>query len=89
MASRRFGDPTNFFPSQLLQAVGQSFALSGVLFFAVLHLRPQDALTFGAAVQTARILGGEIGLAFITTLTRGPLANRLQPYRPACAKRRG
>ena len=59
-----------FLPSQLLQAVGQSFALSGVLFFAVLHLRPQDALTFGAAVQTARLMGGQIGQAFVVTLTR-------------------
>jgi DHA2 family multidrug resistance protein len=59
-----------FLPSQLLQAVGQSFALSGVLFFAVLHLRPQDALTFGASVQVARLLGGEIGLAFVVTFAR-------------------
>ena len=59
-----------FLPSQLLQAVGQSFALSGIVFFAVLHLRPQDALTFGAAIQAARLMGGEIGLAFITTLVR-------------------
>ena len=59
-----------FLPSQLLQAIGQSFALSGIVFFAVLHLRPQDALTFGAAVQVARLMGGEIGLAFISTLNR-------------------
>jgi DHA2 family multidrug resistance protein len=59
-----------FLPTQLLQAIGQSFALSGILFFAVLHLRPQDALTFGAAVQTARLMGGEIGTAFIVTFTR-------------------
>jgi len=59
-----------FLPSQLLQAVGQSFALSGVLFFAVLHLRPQDALTFGASVQVARLLGGEVGLASIVTFAR-------------------
>jgi len=59
-----------FLPSQLLQAVGQSFALSGIVFFGILHLRPQDALTFGASVQVARLMGGEIGLAFITTLTR-------------------
>jgi DHA2 family multidrug resistance protein len=59
-----------FLPSQLLQAVGQSFALSGILFFAVLHLRPEDALTFGAAVQTARLMGGEIGTAFVATLVR-------------------
>jgi DHA2 family multidrug resistance protein len=59
-----------FLPSQLLQAMGQSFALSGILFFAVLHLRPEDALTFGAAVQTARLMGGEIGAAFVATLVR-------------------
>jgi DHA2 family multidrug resistance protein len=50
--------------------VGQSFALSGVVFFGILHLKPQDALTFGAVLQTARLLGGEIGTAFMTTLTR-------------------
>ena len=59
-----------FLPSQLLQAVGQSFALSGIVFFAVLHLRPEDALTFGAAIQTARLLGGQIGQAFVVTLVR-------------------
>jgi DHA2 family multidrug resistance protein len=59
-----------FLPSQLLQALGQSFALSGVIFFGVLHLRPQDALTFGAMLQTARLFGGEIGTAFVTTLAR-------------------
>ncbi|HEY0749317.1 MAG TPA: MFS transporter [Steroidobacteraceae bacterium] len=59
-----------FLPSQLLQSVGQSFALSGVVFFGILHLKPQDALTFGAILQTARLMGGEIGSAFVTTLSR-------------------
>jgi DHA2 family multidrug resistance protein len=59
-----------FLPSALLQAAGQSFALSGVVFFGILHLRPQDALTFGGVLQTARLMGGEIGSAFITTVTR-------------------
>jgi MFS transporter, DHA2 family, multidrug resistance protein len=59
-----------FLPSQLLQAVGQSFALSGIVFFGVLHLKPQDALTFGAVIQTARLFGGELGTAFVTTLAR-------------------
>jgi DHA2 family multidrug resistance protein len=59
-----------FLPSQLLQAVGQSFALSGVVFFGVLHLRPQDALTFGAALQTARLMGGEMGTALVATVVR-------------------
>jgi len=68
-----------FLPSQLLQAVGQSFALSGILFFVVLHLRPQDALTFGALIQTARLMGGEVGQAFVVTLTRvrGQIASNL------------
>jgi DHA2 family multidrug resistance protein len=68
-----------FLPSQLLQAVGQSFALSGTIFFAVLHLRPQDALTFGAATQVARLMGGEVGQAFIATLirVRGQIASNL------------
>jgi len=59
-----------FLPSGLLQAVGQSFALSGIVFFGILHLRPQDALTFGASVQVARLMGGQIGQAFVSTLTR-------------------
>ena len=59
-----------FLPSQLLQAVGQSFALSGIVFFSVLHLKPRDALTFGAALQTARLMGGEIGTAAVATLAR-------------------
>jgi DHA2 family multidrug resistance protein len=59
-----------FLPSQLLQALGQSFALSGIVFFGILHLRPQDALTFGAVLQTARLFGGELGTAFMTTLAR-------------------
>jgi len=59
-----------FLPSQLLQAVGQSFALSGTVFFAVLHLRPQDALTFASAIQVARLMGGEMGTAFVTTFIR-------------------
>jgi len=68
-----------FLPSQLLQSIGQSFALSGVIFFGVLHLKPQDALTFGAVLQTARLMGGEIGTAFVTTLARvrGQVASNL------------
>src|SRR3984893_9746784 len=59
-----------FLASSLLQSVGQSFALSAIVFFAVLHLRPQDALTFGAATQVARLMGGEVGSAFIVTFIR-------------------
>ena len=68
-----------FLPASLLQAVGQSFALSGVIFFGILHLKPQDALTFGAVLQTARLMGGEIGTAFVSTMARvrGQVASNL------------
>jgi DHA2 family multidrug resistance protein len=68
-----------FLPSSFLQAVGQSFALSGVVFFGILHLKPQDALTFGAVLQTARLMGGEMGTALVTTLARvrGQVASNL------------
>jgi DHA2 family multidrug resistance protein len=59
-----------FLPSQLMQALGQSFALSGIVFTGVLNLRLQDALTFGAMLQTARLFGGEVGTAFIATMAR-------------------
>jgi DHA2 family multidrug resistance protein len=59
-----------FLPSQLLQAVGQSFALSGVVFLAILNLRAEDAITFGACLQVARLFGGEIGSAFVVTFAR-------------------
>ena len=59
-----------FAHSLLWQALGQSLALSGVVFYAVLHLDPKDALTFGGAIQTARLLGGEIGTALTATLVR-------------------
>lgn len=59
-----------FLPSQLMQAVGQSFALSGIVFIGVLNLRPQDALTFGAMLQIARLFGGEAGSALVATVAR-------------------
>jgi MFS transporter, DHA2 family, multidrug resistance protein len=59
-----------FLPSQLMQAVGQTFALSGIIFFGLLHLRPEVALTLGAAIQAVRLMGGQLGTAFISTLAR-------------------
>jgi MFS transporter, DHA2 family, multidrug resistance protein len=59
-----------FLPSQLMQALGQSFALSGIIFFGILHLRPQDALTFGAMLQITRLFGGEAGASLVATVAR-------------------
>jgi len=62
--------PQQFLPTQLLQALGQSLALSGVIYTSVQHLEPRTALTFGAMIQTARLMGGELGLAVTTTFVR-------------------
>jgi DHA2 family multidrug resistance protein len=50
--------------------VGQSLALSGIVFYCVLHIRPELILTFGAMLQIARLMGGEVGQAFVSTLAR-------------------
>lgn len=60
----------DFLPSQLLQAVGQSFALTSVVWFSLKHLELKEILTFGAVLQTARLFGGELGTGFIQTFLR-------------------
>jgi MFS transporter, DHA2 family, multidrug resistance protein len=59
-----------FLAPQIMQALGQSFGISGVVFFAVLQVKPADALTFGTLIQTMRLLGGELGSAFMSTFVR-------------------
>jgi DHA2 family multidrug resistance protein len=60
----------DFLASQVLQAFGQSAALIALVLFSVRHLRPADAITFGVVLQTARLLGGEFGNAFMQTYVR-------------------
>jgi DHA2 family multidrug resistance protein len=60
----------DFLPSQLLQAVGQTFALTSVVWFSLKHLELKEVLTFGALLQTARLFGGELGSGFIQTFLR-------------------
>ena len=60
----------DFLPSQILQAVGQSFGLTAVVWFGLKHLEPSEILTFGAILQTARLFGAELGAAFIQTFLR-------------------
>ena len=60
----------DFVPSQILQAAGQTFALTSVLWFSLKHLDPTQILTFGALLQTGRLFGSELGSAFIQTFIR-------------------
>ena len=44
--------------------------LTSVLWFNLKHLTPGDALTYGAVLQTGRLFGAELGLAFTQTFLR-------------------
>ena len=62
----------DFYRTELLTAVGQSFAFIGLVATIVLQAifsgglsRPQDALTFSAFFHVIRLLGGQIGVALM------------------------
>ncbi len=60
----------DFLPSQILQAIGQSFALAALLTLIVRCINPTDALAIGSMLQISRLFGGEIGTAFMQTFVR-------------------
>jgi DHA2 family multidrug resistance protein len=64
--------PENYFRSELLMAVGQSFAMLGLVSALILQAAfsgaleaPQRALTFSAFYHTVRLLGGQAGVALM------------------------
>jgi len=60
----------DFLPSQIVQAIGQTLALTSLVWFALQHLEISQIFTFGALLQTARLFGGELGSAFVQTFIR-------------------
>jgi MFS transporter, DHA2 family, multidrug resistance protein len=63
----------NFYRSELLMGVGQSFAFIGLVSTIVLQAiftgglsKPQAVLTFSALFHTVRLLGGQLGVALMT-----------------------
>jgi MFS transporter, DHA2 family, multidrug resistance protein len=60
----------DFLPSQVLQAIGQSFALTALIMLIVRSMVPAEALTIGCLLQISRLFGGEIGTAFMQTFVR-------------------
>ena len=64
--------PENYYRSELLMAIGQSFAMLGVVSSLILQATfsgaleaPQRILTFSAFVHTVRLLGGQAGAVFL------------------------
>ena len=60
----------DFLPSQIVQALGQSFGLTSLVWFFLKHLEPSEVFTFGAVLQTGRLFGAQLGSAFIQTFVR-------------------
>jgi DHA2 family multidrug resistance protein len=63
----------NFYRTELLMGMGQSFAFIGLVSTIVLQAifsgglsKPQDALTFSAFFHIIRLLGGQMGVVFMT-----------------------
>jgi len=65
-----------------LAAVGKSFALSGVIFSSILHLRPRMPLTSGGAANGST-MGGEIGTPHLELTACA--SRRHRPLGPACS----
>ena len=64
--------PEDYFRSEMLMGVGQSFAMMGLVSSLVLQAAfsgglaaPERALTFAAFFHTVRFLGGQVGVAFM------------------------
>jgi DHA2 family multidrug resistance protein len=60
----------DFLPSQIVQAVGQSFALTALVVLIVRQTVPAEALMIGCLLQISRLFGGEIGTASMQTFVR-------------------
>lgn len=84
----------DFLPSQAFQAVGQCLALTALVVLAVREITPASAVSIGALIQVGRLLGGEVGTAFMQTFVRmreqvqsNLLGLHVDPLAPATAER--
>jgi DHA2 family multidrug resistance protein len=60
----------DFLPSQLVEAVGLALGITSLVTFGIANMTPAWAITIAGLIQTGRLLGNEIGSAFIQTFTR-------------------
>jgi DHA2 family multidrug resistance protein len=60
----------DFLQSQIVQAVGLSFALTANVVYIVANLAPAQAAGIAVVIQTARLFGTEVGNAVIQTTVR-------------------
>jgi DHA2 family multidrug resistance protein len=60
----------NFLASQLVEAVGLALGITSLIFFALGHITPAQAITTAGLIQVSRLLGNEVGSTFIQTFVR-------------------
>src|SRR5262249_11376652 len=60
----------DFLPALLVEAVGLAFGITSLIFFAIANITPAQAVTTAGLIQVSRVLGNEIGLAFVQTFVR-------------------
>lgn len=67
-------DPTwaeaDFALPLLIQAVGQTLAVTALIYFVAHYITPANALSIGAIIQTCRLFGGEVGSSTLGTVVR-------------------
>lgn len=60
----------DFLPSQLLEAAGLALCVTSTIFFTISNVTPAQAATVAAMIQVSRLLGAEVGGAFMQTFVR-------------------
>jgi DHA2 family multidrug resistance protein len=60
----------DFLPSQIVEAVGLAIGITSLVTFAVANIIPAQAPAIAATIQISRLLGIELGTAFIQTFVR-------------------
>jgi DHA2 family multidrug resistance protein len=60
----------DFLPSQIVESIGLAVAITALITFAIANITPAQAAPIAATIQTARLLGTEVGSAFIQSFER-------------------
>ncbi len=74
----------DFLPSQILQALGQSFALTSLIVLVIKSISPADALTIGSLLQLSRLFRRRDRHILHADFRAHQRADPFQFDRPAC-----
>ena len=61
---------SDFAAPLLIQAIGQTLAVTALIYFIAHYITPANALSIGAIIQTCRLFGGEVGTATLNVAVR-------------------